>query len=101
MTKTRKKDPNALATITFLPKAAIIRNIPDAIWFMHRMIKSCLKNLNHIDFFNASFSRNTITNGFVLFIPFKTRIIADDVVGHEDPDGRFGNGDRDFEDPRG
>lgn len=44
-TASKAKDPNVLATITFLPSAAINRNSPDAIWLIRRSKRNCLKNL--------------------------------------------------------
>jgi len=40
------KDPNVLATIMFLPSAAIARNKPEDIWFISRSTRYCFKNLH-------------------------------------------------------
>jgi hypothetical protein len=39
------KDPKVLATIMFLPAAAINRNSADAIWLISKSRKYCLKSL--------------------------------------------------------
>ncbi len=48
------KDPNVLATIMFLPSAAIARNNPEAIWLINNSTRYCLKNL-------PTFGSNPIT----------------------------------------
>ena len=39
-------DPNVLATIMFLPSAAIARNNPEAIWLINNSKKYCFNNLH-------------------------------------------------------
>lgn len=38
-------DPNVFATMTFLPRAPMNRNSPEAIWLTQMSRNSCLKNL--------------------------------------------------------
>lgn len=38
-------EPKVLATIMFLPSAPMKRNSPEAIWFMSKSSRYCLKNL--------------------------------------------------------
>lgn len=48
----KANDPNVLATIIFLPNAAINLNIPDATWLRHKSRRNCLKNLSEMDSIN-------------------------------------------------
>ena len=42
----RAKDPKVLATIMFLPNAAIARNNPEDIWLISSSTRYCLNNLH-------------------------------------------------------